>query len=292
MKTIPASAFTIEQLTDAYNRTRVDYIVPMPMTSARLQEYIDTYDIDLTASCTVIDDEAQEGEEDFIIGLGMLGTRNDRAWISRLGVVPYARRLGAGKELMNALLEATAVRQYRHLWLEVIKGNEPAYRLFQRLGFVETRELLVLRRPPSPLPPHVPCIKEGVEVYRLSVSEVLSRLVQRRVRPNWLNETESYRQVQTNLTGIEVVLPKGEGRGWAAYESNALQLKRLCVEVVEGDEVAVATAVLYQVHKQAPTKDAVFENLPVDDLRWPAYQALGYFDSFSRIEMVKDMSKG
>ncbi|MCA9981397.1 MAG: GNAT family N-acetyltransferase [Anaerolineales bacterium] len=287
MITIPASEFTIEELTDAYNRTRVDYIVPMPMTAVRLQEYIDTYDIDLTASCTVVDDEE---DDHFIIGLGMLGVRGDRAWISRLGVVPYARRLGAGKELMYALIEETVKRQYKHLWLEVIKGNEPAHRLFKRLGFVETRELLVLRRPPGPLPPDVPCIKEGVEVYRLSLAEILDRLHMRRIRPNWLNETESYGHVTANLTGIQVVLPNNAGWGWAAYESNALQLKRLCIEAVEGDEVAVSTAVLYQVHKQAPTKDAVFENLPVDDPRWPAYQALGYFDSFYRIEMVKDMS--
>lgn len=289
MKILPASTFNIEELTDAYNRTRVDYIVPMPMTTARLQEYIDIYDIDLTASCTVIDDEDHDEEEAFITGLGMLGVRPNRTWISRLGVVPYARRLGAGKELMFGLLEAAEQLRHPHLWLEVIKGNEPAYRLFKRLGFEETRELLVLRRPPGPLPDDVPCIKQGVEVYRLSVSEVLSRLVERKVRPNWLNETESYTHVQRNLTGIEVVLPRGEGWGWAAYESNALQLKRLCVEVMAGDELAVATAVLYQVHKQAPTKDAMFENLPIDDPRWPAYQALGYFDSFSRIEMVKEM---
>lgn len=288
MITIPAAEFTIEELTDAYNRTRVDYIVPMPMTTARLQEYIDTYDIDLTASCTIIDEE--EGD-DFIIGLGMLGVRQDRAWITRLGVVPYARRLGAGKELMYALIDETVKRNFKHLWLEVIKGNEPAHRLFKRLGFVQTRELLVLRRPPGPLPPDVPCIKEGVEVYRLSLEEVLDRLHMRRIRPNWLNETESYTHVTENLTGIQVVLPDGKGWGWAAYESNALQLKRLCIEAVVGEEVAVATAVLYQVHKQAPTKDAVFENLPAEDPRWPAYHALGYFDSFARLEMVKDMSQ-
>jgi ribosomal protein S18 acetylase RimI-like enzyme len=288
MQTIPAARFTLEELTDAYNRTRVDYIVPMPMTTARLQEYIETYDIDLEASCAVVD----ETEDDqFIIGLGMLGVREGRAWISRLGVVPYARRLGTGKVLMDALVHATAVRHYPHLWLEVIKGNEPAHKLFLRMGFVPTRELLVLRRPPGPLPPNVPCVQNGVEVYRLTTAEMLAYLRQRRATPNWLNETESYTHVQNHLTGIRVVLPDGAGWGWAVYESNLLQVKRLWVEVMAGDdEVGVATAVLYQVHKLTPTKDAVFENIPHDDPLCAAYHAVGYFDSFGRIEMVKTMS--
>ncbi len=32
---VPASAYTVEALTEAYNQTRVDYIVPMPMNPAR-----------------------------------------------------------------------------------------------------------------------------------------------------------------------------------------------------------------------------------------------------------------
>ena len=75
---LPASAFTYEELTAAYNHTRVDYIVPMPMNAARLREYVETYDIDMNASVVAVD-----GTE--ILGLSMLGLRADRAWITRLG---------------------------------------------------------------------------------------------------------------------------------------------------------------------------------------------------------------
>ena len=37
---IPASAFSFEELTDAYNHTRVDYMVPMPMNVNKLREYV------------------------------------------------------------------------------------------------------------------------------------------------------------------------------------------------------------------------------------------------------------
>jgi hypothetical protein len=47
VKLIPASQFTLDELTGIYNQTRVDYMVPMPMNAARLAEYISVYDVDL-----------------------------------------------------------------------------------------------------------------------------------------------------------------------------------------------------------------------------------------------------
>ena len=44
---VPASHFTMEQLADAYNQTRVDYVVPMPMSVARLVEYVNVYNVDI-----------------------------------------------------------------------------------------------------------------------------------------------------------------------------------------------------------------------------------------------------
>ena len=88
---LPASDFTVEELTDAYNRTRTDYLIPMPMNPNRMQEYIDLYDVDLSRSKVAL-------EGDTIVGLGMLGVRSGMSWITRLdaAVDPLAvrRRLG------------------------------------------------------------------------------------------------------------------------------------------------------------------------------------------------------
>ena len=35
---VPAAQFSIEELTDLYNQTRLDYMVPMPMNPARMAE--------------------------------------------------------------------------------------------------------------------------------------------------------------------------------------------------------------------------------------------------------------
>ena len=95
-KLLPASEFTIDELTAAYNQTRVDYLVPMPLNSARLQEYIDIYDIDMGRSVVAID-----GEQ--MLGINMIGAREGCSWITRLGVLPVKRRQGTGEAMSRHL---------------------------------------------------------------------------------------------------------------------------------------------------------------------------------------------
>src|SRR5450756_913907 len=71
LQLVPASSFSIHQLVAAYNQTRVDYLVPMPMNAARLAEYIHVYDVDLDRSQVAV-------EGDQILGLAMLGVRPGR----------------------------------------------------------------------------------------------------------------------------------------------------------------------------------------------------------------------
>ena len=85
IKLIPASQFTVDELTGIYNQTRVDYMVPMPMNATRLAEYISVYNVDLEHSLV-----AMQGDD--MRGVAMLGVREGRAWITRLGVIPTTRR--------------------------------------------------------------------------------------------------------------------------------------------------------------------------------------------------------
>src|SRR4051812_49271593 len=78
---IPASAYSFEQLAELYNQTRLDYIVPMPMNSKRLADYVRFYDVDLERSTIALNGDKLP------IGLIMIGIRADHAWVTRLGVL-------------------------------------------------------------------------------------------------------------------------------------------------------------------------------------------------------------
>ncbi|MCA9931367.1 MAG: GNAT family N-acetyltransferase [Anaerolineales bacterium] len=278
MDLVPADHFSFQQLTDAYNQTRVDYLVPMPMNVARLREYARVYDIHMGYSCVAV-------EEDIMLGLGMLGVRRNRAWITRLGVLPSGRRKGVGENIMNALMNQAENKNLGYIWLEVIKGNKPAHKLFHKCGFHETRELIVARRPPTQTQDNS-LLKRIKRVTTLNHEEAIILLSHRQNRPNWLNETESLQNVH-NLSALLIEQHNG-GRGWVTYHAGILQLTRIIVEVTAGDPTEVTETVLHILHRRHKRQDAIAENL-CDDAQWLGFQKMGYFDSFRRIEMVKEL---
>jgi len=268
----PASCFSIEQLTAIYNQTRVDYLIPMPMNAARLAEYIATYDVDLEHSLV-----ATHGDE--MLGVAMLGARKDRAWITRLGVLPNTRRHGTGKALMEGLINQASELGIDFAMLEVIKNNTPAHQLFLRMGFYEVGELLVLRRSPV-IPPPDPVVADAE---RLERTDALALLWRDRGTQPWTNQTETLFNAQ-DVSGLHVTLVDGS-RGWLVYQRQKFTLTRFAYKTEVGDPVAVATAFLSHLHHQYQRLDTQIENVRVNDPHLPAFHQAGYIESFRRIEM-------
>lgn len=296
---LPASDFTIEELTRAYNQTRTDYLIPMPMNPGRLQEYMLLYDVDLDSSRVAV-----EGEN--IVGLGMLGQRPGMGWITRLGVLPEGRRRGVGGLILEALLEETSNYGLPDVWLEVIRGNKPAHELFLKYQFRETRELIVARRPPRTAR-NLSVVKDAQNVRYLQHEEVLELHCQRQERMNWLNSIETMRNVRRlanvslddgsgllqhilpHLSGIHVEFSDG-AQGWVTYQATTLQLKRICVETICGEPARTTAGLLEILHRLHSSQDAVIENIP-DDEAWDGYKQAGYFEVFRRIEMVRESNR-
>jgi ribosomal protein S18 acetylase RimI-like enzyme len=275
---LPATAFSAEELTEAYNHTRVDYLVPMPMNASKLREYIKNYDVDLSASAVAVD-----GNE--ILGLGMLGIRENRSWITRLGVIRSNRRQGTGSALVYHLLAQARLRGLGYIIIEVIKKNTPANSLFSKNGFLPTRELLVLRRPPGPPGTEIPAGKVEFLGYR----EAVNLLDQRKSKPSWVDEKESLINAG-NLAAIGTKLEDGS-QGWLVYQNTVFQLGRLVIQTEAGEPVKVARSLLYHLHSLHSAQDTKTENLPADDPHWPAFREMGYLEMFHRVEMVLDLTQ-
>jgi len=270
---IPAGAFSYEELTDVYNCTRVDYIVPMPMNAARLQKYVTNYNISLDASVVAVD-----GNE--ILGLSMLGLREKRAWISRLGVIRTNRRQRTGWTMVNHLVEQAQQHKAEYIIIEVINDNYPAQQMFFKKGFEITRQLLVLRRPPGPVKLELP----PATIEEFGEEKATELLEMRRAKPSWIDEKESLVNAGS-LAAYQANLEDGS-RGWLVYQNTAFQLGRLVIQTESGDPAAVGKVLLAHLHKKHPLQDTKTENLPIDDPHWPAFQALGYLEIFRRNEMI------
>jgi ribosomal protein S18 acetylase RimI-like enzyme len=273
---IPADRFTIQELTDLYNQTRVDYLVPMPMNADRLSEYVHDFDVDLRQSCVARDTDGQ------VLGLSMLGIRGGVAWITRLGVLPSTRRTGAGSKLMDHMLKNADALGMRETHLEVIENNEPAYKLFLKKGFVETDVYLVMRHAPRPFSDSL----QG-EVTWLDFDQAMGRLENYPEHLTWINAHESMRN-SPNTEGLHIKLPNGDS-GWLVYRNTKFTLRstlsHLIMHTEQGQPQDVGVQLLSHLHTNYPHHDTYAENIHENDPHLPAFHALGYFTNFSRIEM-------
>ncbi|NWF64881.1 MAG: GNAT family N-acetyltransferase [Chloroflexi bacterium] len=272
IRLIPASQFSIDELTSIYNQTRVDYMIPMPMNAARLAEYIEMYDVVLERSLV-----AMEGET--MRGIAMLGVRADRTWITRLGVLPSTRRSGVGEALMRGLLDQSAQLGVEFNMLEVIKNNVPAHQLFFKLGFYEVGELLILRRPPSNHSYELAI----ADARRLERYEALDLIGYDRGTQPWTNQSESLSH-GADISGLYLTLRDGS-RGWLAYQRQKFTLTHFIYKTEAGDPATMAYAFLSHLHHQYPRLDTYIENIQANDPHLPGFYKMGYVESFRRIEM-------
>jgi N-acetylglutamate synthase-like GNAT family acetyltransferase len=276
---IPADRFTVQELTDLYNQTRVDYLVPMPMNVDRLKEYINDFDVDLRQSSVA------RGADGDVLGLCMLGIRGEIAWITRLGVLPSTRRNGAGSALMDSMLENASALDMKETHLEVIKNNEPAYKLFLKKGFVETNTYLVMRHAPRPL-----SVSLQGNVTWLDYDKALEKLETYPKHITWINTIESMRN-SPNTEGLHLELPNGDS-GWLVYRNTKYTLRstlsHLIIHTEQGDPQAVGAQLLSHLHTHFPHHDTYAENIHENDPHLPAFHATGYFTNFSRIEMRRE----
>src|SRR5215210_1476703 len=97
---------------------------------------VDVFDVDLARSRVAVDNGGP-------VGVALLGVRGRVGWIGGMGVARRARRSGVGRGLMDAVLESARAARLPEVTLEVIEQNEPAIRLYEQLGFRDTRLLEV-----------------------------------------------------------------------------------------------------------------------------------------------------
>jgi ribosomal protein S18 acetylase RimI-like enzyme len=269
----PASDYSIEQLADIYTHARKNYLVPMPMSPGRLKEYIRVYQIDLDRSLVAV-------EEGDMVGVGMLGLRTGRSWVTRMGVLAGERGKGIGEKLARGLLEISDSLGIAYNQLEVISGNDGAHRLFRKLGFEDYRELLVLDRVAGEARPPV------VKADQLDRHACLKYLEARPEPQAWTNQTESVHQVK-GVEGFEIDLPS-LGRGWLVFQNTGEQLARLMFET---SSLEVMQELLAHLHAASPGLDANVENIPASAYQLPALEQFGYQVSFRRIEMVRYLAR-
>jgi ribosomal protein S18 acetylase RimI-like enzyme len=265
MNLLPADTLTLEALTDLYNQARADYLVPMPMTRDSMAGYLARHDIDLAASRVA----ELDGDR---VGLALLGLRQTRAWVTRMGVLRAARRAGVGRVLLEGALEEAARRGAGSAQLEVIADNAVGQRLFRACGFAPVRRLLVLSRAPGP--PSTMALRPDRLLDNAEARALGSRL-DIGYAPSWVEERPSLLQAR-RLAGI------GVDQAALLYGDDGTLLTPVALCGADG---LTGPALLGALHSQWPMRPALKENIPEGDAQAEWFFDAGYTLAFTRVEM-------
>ena len=119
----------------AMNRGFEGYIVPVHLSPALFDARFRQVHLDLAASRILV----ASGKP---VGLCLISRRGWSSYVAAAGVAPEYRGAGIARELMQECIRESRARGERRMLLEVIAGNEPAVRLYGKLGFVAKRRLV------------------------------------------------------------------------------------------------------------------------------------------------------
>jgi ribosomal protein S18 acetylase RimI-like enzyme len=133
---VPADSVDFDALLALFNGAYSDYFVPLQLDRAGLEYTIDVCDIDLAASRVALEDDRP-------VAFAFLALRGEEGWIGGMGTLPTHRRRGLGEEALTEVLANAGTRGATSVRLEVIEQNEPARRLYEKLGFAHERDLNV-----------------------------------------------------------------------------------------------------------------------------------------------------
>jgi ribosomal protein S18 acetylase RimI-like enzyme len=205
----PASRRSHAELAEIFNAGYEGYYTPFTLDEAAFRFMSELWDDDLAASRVALVD----GEP---AGICKLAIRGDRGWIAGVGVALPHRGKGLGERLMRTAIEESRARGLRELWLEVLVQNEPAIRLYEKLGFVTVRELEVWTLENL--------VSEEHELPSVPAEQAHERI---RAGRTWREPWQRADETVANSTGVEGI----------ASEDGALLFRR------SGDRVSLVQAV-------------------------------------------------
>jgi ribosomal protein S18 acetylase RimI-like enzyme len=143
----PAAAFDADVLAAVFTAGYEGYWFPVELDGAAFSRMAELVDADLHLSRVATVAGAP-------VAMALLARREAEGWIGGMGVVPSRRRHGIGKAVLVATLDAARNAGIERVRLEVLEQNDPARRLYERLGFERSRDLEVWSVPTGPGEPH------------------------------------------------------------------------------------------------------------------------------------------
>lgn len=256
----PAQQYSLEALSELFTRAYTDYYVPVQIDAAGFESMVSAHDIDLWASRIGLLRKEP-------VAIALLGVRGPCGWIGGMGVVPQHRGRGAGKAVMQAVLESARAVGLRSIDLEVLTENLPAIRIYDALGFKRRRMLDTWMRDSAstfPMPP-----QRNVQPLEISAClKVFDDL--HAVTPPWQRDLPYLWRIAASLHAMGTI-EEGRIRSYLLYRMEGRRVDVLDIAAAPGGRTDAVEALLRALIRDRAGSPVRMVNLPQDD---PASDAM------------------
>ncbi len=272
MQITTLSALDDQALTDALNAVYEQYVVPFRLTLEQTRLHIAANAISREHSPLLLDETGR------LVGLAALGVRGDRGWVGGFGLTVHARGQGLSRVLMTVLLDAARRLGLRQVQLEVLCNNAAAIHVYQKAGFVRTRELrFLVREAGVSKPPET----DGA-VSSAAAARILPHAARLHpVAPCWQREAASL-AATPDLQGFVVGSAAAPTAFALARASNA----ELRIADVAAADVAHIPPLVAALASRFPDRRMVLGNEPADSPIGLALERQGWHEPLRQYEMV------
>jgi GNAT superfamily N-acetyltransferase len=269
------STLTPAELAAAYNLVYSDYVVPFVVSEAWARQYVPANGIALEHSPLWLDDNGA------VVALAALGVRGERGWVGGFGVAPDHRGQGLSQQLARVALDHAREVGLRQVQLEVITTNARAIRTYERVGFVRTRDLLILTFPADAPRPEA-ALPTAHAADPATLIPYAARLGA--VTPCWQRELERFVAIP-DLRGLALGAPDSPD-AYLVYLTSDTSAQ---IQVIAGASPAALAALVQAFAAQLPGRALAISNEPEESPVCSVLVAAGWSERLRQHEMVCEL---
>jgi ribosomal protein S18 acetylase RimI-like enzyme len=271
------------RLYDAFIEAFSDYVFPFALTETQFRNHIVFNGVDLSRTIGCIDNGR-------LVGFSLNGFGNwngvPTAYDAGTGVVPAYRRRGISEAMFEKMLPVFKADGIKQFLLEVVTSNEPAFRLYEKLGFKTVRTLALLQCDTS-VTANQPSgdieIREIVE----PDWQLLAKLWDG--QPSWQNSIDAVIRSRP----VKRILGAFNGDGCVGYIVFSSFSGRIAQLAVDRDQRHHGVGAALVRAMQAETAEGfALQVINIDKDNKPAmefFKDLGFYERLSQYEMVLPM---
>lgn len=267
----------IPQIAEAINQSFSDYIVPFQLNAEQLQYKIIQEDVKLDLSVGIFDGDA-------LVGLMLHGLRKNEnhlvAYNAATGIIPTYRGKGLVSKMYGFLLPKLQELQVQKMVLEVIEGNDPAIKAYQKMGYTISRKLVCLSGTVK-----VDEVQKEISIKEATTLQWNKWMSFWEIQPSWQNAIQSVENSRGICKALEAYLGN-ELVGYLVYNPNSKKVHQFAVSSSHRQK-GTATALFHQLQQSLNGEIYVYNIDGASPTCISFLKALGLKKKVNQLEMER-----